>query len=110
MIDDLDKLLREALRKRSAPMGFAERVLGRLPEHDTKRYGLQRAWWISGALAASLAVAMTLHQLNARVTEREGLRARTELMEALRVTSAKLDLAYQAVQEPAKTPVPGGSS
>jgi hypothetical protein len=129
MTDDLDKLMREALRKGSAPPGFAARVLARLPEREAKREseaatqgarfasrsrfapaGLQKTWWISGALAASLAIAVALHQLKERATEREGLRARTELMEALRVTSQKLDLAYQAAQEPSKTTQSGGSS
>ena len=120
MIDDLDKMMRDALRKRSAPSGFADRVLARVPERGANRepdppdlrarFTPRGAWWISGALAASLAIAVTLHQFKARALEREGLRARAEVMEALRVTSAKLDLAYQAVQEPSKAPASGGSS
>jgi hypothetical protein len=37
---------------------------------------------------------------------REGLAASRELMEALRVTSQKLDLAYQAVKTPPETAEP----
>jgi hypothetical protein len=33
-----------------------------------------------------------------RIARAEGLAARSELLQALRVTSEKLDLAYQAVQ------------
>lgn len=110
MSDELEKLMREALRRQSAPPGFSERVLARLPEHQGKRRGLQKSWWISGALAASVTAALTLHQLHTRTAEREGLRARAQLMEALRVTSEKLDMAYQAVQTPVEAKATGGAS
>jgi hypothetical protein len=38
-----------------------------------------------------------------RQEQRDGLAASRQLMEALRVTSQKLDLAYQAVQTPPET-------
>ena len=58
------------------------------------------------ALAASLLVAVLLGQQLGRASassapgQAEGLAASRELMQALRVTSQKLDLAYQAVQSP----------
>ena len=48
-------------------------------------------------------------QVGREQTEREqraGLAARAELMQALRITSRKLDLAYQAVNRPAPAPPP----
>jgi hypothetical protein len=54
------------------------------------------------ALAASLLAAVMLGRYSAEQrelrTEREGLEASRELMQALRLTSDKLDIAYQAVQ------------
>jgi len=59
------------------------------------------------ALAASLLVAVLLGQQvaiqHAEQERRAGLAARQELMQALRLTSQKLDDAYQAVQG---TPAP----
>ena len=59
------------------------------------------------ALAASLLVAVLLGQHVAQPRDRAlarrtatGLAASRELMQALRVTSQKLDLAYQAVNSP----------
>ena len=55
-----------------------------------------------GALAASLLVAVLAGQQVAQVREERqaraaGLEASRELMQALRLTSEKLDLAYEAV-------------
>ena len=57
------------------------------------------------ALAASLLVAVLLGPARGRSSasgapSSEGLEASRELMQALRVTSQKLDLAYEAVQGP----------
>jgi hypothetical protein len=57
------------------------------------------------ALAASLLAAVLLgQQLASHRIEREeqaaGLAAKQELLQALRVTSQKLDMAYQAVNSP----------
>jgi hypothetical protein len=57
------------------------------------------AYWVSAALAASLLLGVGIlyrtHELHERVA---GLAARREVLEALRVTNQKLDLAYVTVR------------
>jgi hypothetical protein len=113
--------LRRALRPVEPPRGFAERVMRALPERPAPtnvvalnivRRAQPASTWrrfsAPAALAASLVVAVVTGQLIATLeAEREqaaGLAASRELMQALRVTSQKLDLAYEAVQRPAPQP------
>ena len=57
------------------------------------------AWWFSASLAASVVLAVGVHQhLQQQRLQQSGLEARREVMEALRVTSQKLNLAYEAVK------------
>jgi hypothetical protein len=56
-------------------------------------------WWLSASLAASLLIAVGVQRNNQESREREnGLKARREVVEALRVTSQKLNLAYETVK------------
>jgi hypothetical protein len=116
MTDEFENQLRRAMRPVDAPEGFAERLMKRLPEREkpvlvalptpprrSRQYGLP------AALAASLLAAVLLgQQLASHRFEREeqaaGLAAKQELLQALRVTSQKLDMAYQAVNSPPAQP------
>jgi hypothetical protein len=104
--DDLEKRLRAALRPVDPPPGFANRVMTRIGTSESQS---PRGWrlahwrsaaarptrWLPVALAASAILAVVLvHEHHKR---EEGLQARQQLIEALRVTGAKLDLAYRAV-------------
>jgi len=121
MSEDFENQLRRALRPVEPPSGFAERVVAALPERAPRvatvavlppspRVAAWRRLTAPAALAASLTLAILLGQhMGAERAQREqqaGLAARRELMEALRVTSRKLDLAYQAVNRPAPEPQP----
>jgi hypothetical protein len=113
MTEDFENELRQRLRPVDAPEGFAERVMRALPA-DVKPAVIsalpspRRSWMqqfgMPTALAASLLVAVMLGRYSAEQRElraaREGLEASRELMQALRLTSDKLDIAYQAVQGP----------
>ena len=113
MTEELENEIRRRLRPVEAPEGFADRVLRALPA-DVKpatvtalpapRRSWTRQFGIPAALAASLLAAVFLGQYTAEQrelrAEREGLEASRELMKALRLTSQKLDIAYQAVQSP----------
>jgi hypothetical protein len=123
-MNEVEELLRRALRPVDPPEGFAERVLGRLPPRQapatvtpiaiaravrpTARPGLWRRMSTPTALAASLLIAIVagrhVAEQRAAAEQRAGLEASRELMQALRVTSRKLDLAYEAVQRPAPAP------
>jgi hypothetical protein len=110
MSDEFENQLRRALRPAEAPEGFTDRLLQRLPEKPVvvalpvppRRRA--REFGLPAALAASLLVAVLLgQQLATHRMEREeaqGRAASLEIMQALRVTSQKLDLAYEAVNNP----------
>ena len=117
MTDNFEDELRRALRPVKAPAGFADRVLRALPERResgviplASRAVAARPpnYWqrlrAPAALAASLTLAVVLGQQVAihqqQREEADGLAASQELLQALRVTSQKLDLAYQAVKSP----------
>jgi hypothetical protein len=110
MSDEFENQLRRALRPTEAPEGFADRLMKRLPEKPVvvalpvppRRRA--REFGLPAALAASLLGAVLLGQQLAthrmEHEEAQGRAASLELMRALRVTSKKLDLAYEAVNNP----------
>ena len=121
MTEDLENQLRSRLRPVQPPEGFAERVMRALPAKPApsavailprKAAPPQQRSWMPAALAASLLVAVFLGQRVSvnrtlevqRLEEQQGFAASRELMQALRVTSQKLDIAYQAVQSPPQAP------
>ena len=117
MNDEFENQLRRALRPVDAPEGFAERLMKRLPEREkpviavlpVKPRRRARDFSLPAALAASLLAAVLLGQQFATWQENremaEGLAAKQELLQALRVTSQKLDLAYEAVNSPSREDV-----
>lgn len=114
MNDQFEDELRRQLRPVDAPAGFAERVMRALPAENkpalvsavppARPRAPFRHFGMPAALAASLLAAVLLGQHVAvereRLAEREGREASLELMQALRLTSKKLDIVYQAVQDP----------
>ncbi len=99
--EELERQLRAALRAADPGEGFAPRVMARIaaePAHAARpaRAGAVASWLAFG-LAASVVVAVFLaHEWQVRRLE-QGREARRQLIEALRVTDEKLDLAYRAV-------------
>lgn len=114
MSRDLEKELRRALHPVDPGEDFTARVLARLaaapraaepvevadPASRPARQGRARRAWIPLALAASLVVAALLGIQWHERRNLEGVEARRELIEALRVTNQKLDLAYRLVNRP----------
>ena len=112
--------LRRRLRPVEAPEGFTDRLMAALPAQQkpvvvpftpkSARLSPARQFGMPVALAASLLVAVFLgvhvaktrahDEEIARIEEQKGIAASRELMQALRVTSQKLDLAYEAVNSP----------
>jgi hypothetical protein len=110
MDEELEQRLRRALQGPEPPSDLSERVLARVAAAQAP--AVRRAprpqaarRWIGWALAASLLAAALLPALWHHETQRAGLRARAQLIEALRVSSQKLDLAYRMVNPP---PASGG--
>ena len=99
--DELERRLRNAPGKVAPPEGFMPRLLARIaaepaPAARPARAGAVASWLAFG-LAASVVLAVLLaHEWQARRLE-QGREARRQLIEALRVTDEKLDLAYRVV-------------
>jgi hypothetical protein len=113
MNEDFESELRRRLAPVDAPEGFADRLMRALPSDakpailvalPTPRRSWIREFGMPAALAASLLVAVLLGQQVAvereKIAEQKGMEASRELMQALRLTSEKLDIAYHAVQGP----------
>jgi hypothetical protein len=99
--DDLESRLRTALRA-VAPSEQLSARLARTPLATSRRGRIPSSgrWWFAAGLAASLLIAFGVQQHVHREQEREqGLEARRQVIEALRVTSEKLDLAYEAARQ-----------
>lgn len=98
---DLERRLRGALRAVDPGQGFAPGVMARIaaepaPEAHAARAGAV-AGWLTFGLAASVVLAVLLaHEWQVRRLE-QGRAARRQLIEALRVTDEKLNLAYHVV-------------
>jgi len=109
--NNFEEELRRRLRPMEAPEGFTDRLMAALPPQQkpvvvpftpkVTRPSPARQFGIPAALAASLLVAVFVgvHVAN-DFEQRRGEAARQQLMQALRVTSQKLDLAYEAVNSP----------
>ncbi len=107
MNEDLESRLRAALRPLAPRLDFTEDLIARVsadqPSEATARGfgGRTRrapAWWLPASLAASLLIGAGIHTHLRQQHERAGgLEARRQVIEALRVTSQKLDLAYETI-------------
>jgi hypothetical protein len=109
---DLEQRLRAALRPVDPGAGFVGGVMARIAAERPRSARLPRtraaASWLTLALAASIVLALLVaHQQQARRTQ-QGLEARRQLIQALRVAGDKLDLASRMVN--AQQPAPNSSN
>ena len=100
--NDLERDLRQALQRKQPSPGFAARVRANLPKEKSNRW---THWLSTPALAwATVAVLFLVFGLGSlayyhhRQELARGRAARQQLMLALRITGAKLQLAQQRVQ------------
>lgn len=100
MNQEMEQGLKEALRRKPAPEGFARRVMARLPEQaaaarEMPRTMRPRRAWLAVPLAAGLALAafggVRYQQY------RQGQEAKRQLLLALRITGEMLTLAQNQV-------------
>jgi hypothetical protein len=108
MSNDIESKLRAALRPVTPSDEFTQRLVAQITAQEAarpaarhrplaaaRRYG----WWVSAGLAASLVLAIGVQRHIQENRDREsGAEARREVVEALRMTSQKLNLAYEAVK------------
>lgn len=97
--DDFERELREQLQARSAPEGFADRVMARVPQRPVRRewfrFGAPVWRW---AIATLLVVGMVVGGLERERQQRqEGERARDQVRLALRITGSALRDVQQKV-------------
>ncbi len=101
MSRDLEDQLRQALRPVDPDEEFAQRVMRRIeseraPPRRSQTRRLQ--WWHVAVAASAVLTLIVVHDWQTR-REQQGLEARRQLIEALRLTGEKLDIAYQVVNE-----------
>ena len=106
--EDIESQMRAALRPVAPHEAFSQELLARVmveprSQSRSRFFAATRvrplAWWLTASLAASLVLAVGVHQhLQQQRLQQSGLEARREVMKALRVTSEKLNLAYEAVK------------
>jgi len=103
-----EESLREALRRKDVPPGFTNRVLARireLPVRDKRTWFRFRAFiarpalrWATAVLCMAIAVGVAYRGRQDR-QRRQGEMARTQVKQALRIASVKLNAARRMVQE-----------
>jgi hypothetical protein len=118
MNEDFDSRLRAALHPVAPSDEFTRSLIAQVTADQASRahahahaHGARArkpkisAWWLSTTMAASLLIAAGIqHQLHERRETARGLEARREVIEALRVTSQKLDLAYEVIKSQSSSP------
>jgi len=108
MSQDIESGMRAALRPVAPSDEFSQKLLAQVvadPPARSKSFRLisqgarPLAWWLTASLAASLILAVGIQQhLQEQRLRQSGLEARREVLQALQVTSQKLNLAYEAVK------------
>lgn len=92
-----DEALRNALRRREPPPGFAERVVERIRRQAAAPAPLRRRlWWLAAAASLVLLLAGGWQYREHRQRLR-GEQARDQLLEALQITGAKLEVLRQRI-------------
>jgi anti-sigma-K factor RskA len=107
MSKDIESEMRAALRPVAPSEDFSERLVANVTGQRSAALKRRRVasgwhplvWWFSASLAASVVLAVGVYQhLEQQRLQQSGLEARREVLQALRVTSQKLNLAYEAVK------------
>ncbi|MFZ0662820.1 MAG: hypothetical protein WAM66_09020 [Acidobacteriaceae bacterium] len=103
---DLERDLRESLSPRSAPEGFAEKVLARVASKSRPALFLHWRSALAAVLIAAVLIAAGLWQRR-RQQRIAGEHARAQVMLALRITGSTLDaILQQKIQRTAKEAQP----
>ena len=119
MSEDIEAQMRAALRAVAPREEFSQKLVADVTgrHHEARKSGRLAsrlrplAWWFSASLAVSVVLAVGVHQhLEQQRLRQSGLEARREVMEALRVTSQKLNLAYEAVKSQSTSLTDEGNS
>jgi hypothetical protein len=100
MNEDLESRLRAALRPVAPSDEFTQNLIARVTADQGSQAHVRGA-----SMAASLLIAVGIqHHLQERRETQRGLEARRQVIEALRVTSQKLNLAYEVIKSESSSP------
>jgi hypothetical protein len=115
MSKDIESQLRSALRPVAPRPQFSRKLVARMmageaaprkPRHLKDGAARVLGWWFAASLAAGLIMAVGIQQhLQQQRLRQTGLEARREVEQALRVTSQKLNLAFEAIKRQSAAPV-----
>jgi len=98
-MSQFERDLRESLRRREPPAGFAEKVLARTREVRAHRTISWR--WLGAAASVVLMIGATLF-IQEKQRQAEGEKAKEQLMVAFRITGAKvrdIQARFDAIQK-----------
>jgi len=114
MSKDIESRVSAALRPVAPREEFSQRLLARVmaekpvqpkPSRLLAQGARPLAWWFAASLAACLILAVGVEQhVQQQRLRQSGLEARREVLEPLRLTSQKLNLAYEAVKSQSTSP------
>ena len=109
MSQEIESRMRAALRPVAPREDFSQKLLARViadrptlpkPRRILSESARPLMWWLTASLATCLILAVGVQRhLEQQRLQQSGLEARREVVEALRLTSQKLNLAYEAVKK-----------
>jgi len=103
-IDNFERELREQLTARTAPEGFADRVMARMEERDAaperRRWFRQPVWRWAAATALTAVVAAGGGTLYEHQRQVQGEQARAQVLLALRITGTTLRDVERKINNP----------
>ena len=97
--DKLEHRMRQALHPVSPDADFVARVMQSVTAEPAPRKRNQRVLWLGAAAAASIALLVGVRAYVHEQREREAaMQVKQQVIDALNLTSEKLNLAYRAIQ------------
>jgi len=99
---ELEDDLKQWLARRDPSDAFTEKVMGRVRNQGRRRPPVLARWVIAGSIAASLVMGGYFWREQERADRARGMKARDELVQALEITSAKLEKARAIVLQSLK--------
>lgn len=95
-MNHFEEKLSASLQRKEPSEGFAERVMARLPKESRWKGWRPRRWLAAAALLLVTSSSLLYWQRERRM-QAEGEQARAELVQALRISSEKLNQALEKV-------------
>ncbi|MEA2489342.1 MAG: hypothetical protein QOH21_1134 [Acidobacteriota bacterium] len=95
----LDHDLKNALRRQAPPAGFADRVLAHIEREEARKTPLRPFWWRAAAASVLLVLLGGGYAAHEIAQQREGERARAQVLQALQIAGEKVRYAQQEVRE-----------